>query len=587
MIKQNKAPPEGQSSILGNEAMVAMNEALVLGSLRQHELTAAAEALNGRLEVEIADRTRAEDDLRVSEVRYRRLFEMASDGVLLVDPVSGRITDTNPHMTQLSGRPQDQLVGKPLWKTGWFGNRAASRLLLANLNTTPEIRFEQLELDHPDGSLQMVEVVANLYRQNGHSVIQFNIRDITERKLAEEILLRNEGLFTAIIELAPMGVFVVDAELRLQQVNPNAMPIFKDIHPLIGHDFAKVMQTLWGSPTADDVISCFRHTLETRETYRSPEFNHRRKDTGDQEAYEWEIQCVTLPAGGNGVVCYYNNITERENAEAARRTLAVLTASNVKLKKEVVRRKTVEESLQKNQQLQILLLEQSRQQEEQLRDLSHRILNIQEDERKRISRELHDVISQNLIGINGSIAALAKGDPAGDPASFQRKIAKTQRIVEDSVQRVHHFARELRPAVLDDLGLIPALHAYLHGFMIETGIRTALSAFAGIEQADGDMRTALYRIAQEALTNVARHAKANEVAVSITALNGVVLMEIRDDGIGFKMAGKAHAVKTNRLGLLGMKERIEMVGGCFQIESLPGEGTTVRVEFTHLSPSES
>lgn len=561
--------------------MLAMNEALVLGSLRQHELTEAAVALNARLEIEITDRKLAETRLRTSEVRYRRMFETANDGILILNPETCQITDANPFVTRLLGYPLNQLVGKQLFEIGLLKDEAASREMFDNLKMNHEVRYEDLPLETRSGGRQEVEVVANLYRQNGHYAIQCNIRDITDRKRAEDILRRNEELFTALIDLAPVGVFIVDDKLRLQQVNPNAMPIFKDIHPLIGHDFAKVMHILWPSPTADDVIARFRHTLETSETYRSPEFNHRRKDTGDQEVYDWEIQDVTLPAGGKGVVCYCNNITERKNDEAARRNLDVLTASNLKLKKEIVRRQAVEESLQINQKLQIMLLEKSRLQEESLRDMSHRMLFTQEEERKRISRELHDVISQNLIGINVSMDSLSKGDPGAFPKNFRSKILETQRIVENAVDRIHHFCRELRPAMLDDLGLIPALQVLLELFMEETGIRSSLTAFAGIEESEGAVLTVLYRVTQEALANVSRHSRATQVAVNITMADGCIKLEIQDDGDGFDAAA---ADRKGRLGLLGMKERVEMVGGCFQIESTGGQGTVIRAIFSNPIP---
>ena len=579
-MKKRSNPPTADTGVRDNDAMVAINEALVLSSVRQHELAGAAEALNARLELEITERKRAEGSLRISEVRYRRLFEAASDGVIILDPLTCQITDANPFMTQLLGYTYEQLVGKQLFEIGLLKDEAASRKMFETLKRNHEVRYEDLPLETCSGGQQEVEVVANFYKQNGHHVIQCNIRDITDRKRAEDILRRNEALFTSLIDLAPVGVFVVDAGFRLQQVNPNALPVFKNIHPLIGRDYSEIIHSIWPNPAADEVVARFRHTLETGEPYQSPEFTEQRKDTGIQEVYEWQIKRVILPTGENGVVCFFNNITERKNAETAQRRLDVLTASNVKLKKEIVRRQAVEESLQQNQQLQILLLEQSRQQEEMLRDLAHRILCSQEEERKRISRELHDVVSQNLIGINVSIAALSKGDAAASPHDFQRKITETQRFLEESMARMHHFASELRPLMLDDLGLIPALRSHLKRFMEETGIQSTFSAFPGIEKADDSVLTVLYRVAQEALANVAKHANASQVAVNLTASGACIRMEIQDDGDGFEEAGRVFADKTGRLGLLGMRERVEMVGGCFQIESLPGKGTTVRAVFT-------
>jgi len=128
---------------------------------------------------------------------------------------------------------------------------------------------------------------------------------------------------------------------------------------------------------------------------------------------------------------------------------------------------------------------------------------------------------------------------------------------------------------LDDLGLVPALHTFMKNFRRETGIQVSLSAFAAVEQVNGDKRTVLYRVAQEALTNVARHAQASRAEVKIQKLDGAVCMTIEDNGNGFQQDRVLHAKKGKRLGLLGMRERLEMVGGNFTVTSAPGKGTTV------------
>jgi signal transduction histidine kinase len=240
------------------------------------------------------------------------------------------------------------------------------------------------------------------------------------------------------------------------------------------------------------------------------------------------------------------------------------------LKREIVRRHASEVSLKKSEQHSGELLEQSQRMQEQLRLLSRKVLSAQEDERKKISRELHDVIAQNLTGINVCLATLTK-EVSIDPEGMERHIARTQQLVDESVNIVHRFARQLRPAVLDDLGLIPALHTFMKQFKAETGIRVGLSTFAAVEQVNGDKRTALFRVAQEALTNVARHANATKVELKIQKVNGDVCMEIIDNGKGFP----PRALKNNRLGLLGMRERLEMVGGTFTLISAPCKGTTI------------
>jgi signal transduction histidine kinase len=257
-----------------------------------------------------------------------------------------------------------------------------------------------------------------------------------------------------------------------------------------------------------------------------------------------------------------------------------LASSNAELKLEIVQRKGVEDALRKSELTSSQLLERSRQMQEELRQLSRRLLSAQEEERKRISRELHDVIAQTLTGINVRLATL-KSQSATNAKDLHRKIASTQRLVEKSVDIVHRFARDLRPAVLDDLGLIPALHSYMKAFIEQTGIRVGFTAFAGVEKLDSARRTVLYRVAQEALTNIARHAKASHAKVSIHNHSGTVCMVITDDGKGFQVEGAVFAKNRRCLGLLGMRERVEMVGGAFYMESAPGRQTTIRVEIPH------
>ena len=253
---------------------------------------------------------------------------------------------------------------------------------------------------------------------------------------------------------------------------------------------------------------------------------------------------------------------------------ADLAVSNQQLKQEILRRKGVEDSLRKSEKHYGLLLKQSHQMQEQLRHLTRQLLLAQEEERKRISRELHDEIAQTLTGINAQLAAL-KAAAAHNTKGLQNKIASAQRMVERSVDIVHRFARELRPTVLDDLGLIPALHSFVKSFSKQTRLHVRLTIFAGVEKLDNAKRTVLYRIAQEALTNVARHARANLVDVSIEKRPDSICLKIKDDGKSFQVDRVLHAKRNKRLGLLGMRERVEMVGGSFSIESAPGKGTTI------------
>ena len=257
------------------------------------------------------------------------------------------------------------------------------------------------------------------------------------------------------------------------------------------------------------------------------------------------------------------------------RTLELATSVE-DLKQEIIQRKSVEESLRASELTSSILLDNSRRMQAELRNLSRQLLSVQEEERRKISRELHDVIAQTLTGINVRLASL-KTESYDSVAKLHKRITSTQRLVEKSVDIVHRFARELRPTVLDDLGLIPALQSFMKGFIEDHGVRVSLKVSAGIESFSGTLRTMLYRVAQEALTNVSRHARATQVDVCIEAKDGSIRMDITDDGQGFDVAGKSNTKNVNRLGLLGMRERVEMVGGTFGVESSPGHSTTVRV----------
>jgi PAS domain S-box-containing protein len=270
-----------------------------------------------------------------------------------------------------------------------------------------------------------------------------------------------------------------------------------------------------------------------------------------------------------------SDITSLKQAEEAKRRAEILADTNLELRREIIRREKVEESLKQSEQHQRQLLERAHLMQEQLRHLSRQVLRAQEEERKKISRELHDVIAQTLTGINIRLATLKK-EARLNTKGFDRAIARTQRLVEKSVNIVHQFARELRPAVLDDLGLVPALHSFMKNFATRTGVHARLTVFAmKIDNLDAASRTVLYRVAQEALTNVDRHARASRVEVNIQKLPDGICMKIKDDGKSFKVERVLPANGGTRLGLLGMRERVEMIGGSFNIESIPDEGTTI------------
>ncbi len=266
-----------------------------------------------------------------------------------------------------------------------------------------------------------------------------------------------------------------------------------------------------------------------------------------------------------------------EQINALRSRTGELLLSNRELKKEVAHRKSAELALKKSELLQKDLLVQSNKMQEKLRYLTHQILLENEEQRREISRELHDEIAQILAGINVHLASL-KVESTINTKDLSKKITNTQKLVEKSVKIVHRFACQLRPTVLDDLGIIPALNTYVKDFSKRTGILVHFRAFEGVEQLNSTKRTVLFRIAQAALANVAQHSGAKLVTITIKKLSDVVCMKIHDDGKSFE-AERVFSSKLNEhLGLIGMRERAEMVGGSFSVESKTGLGTTIFAE---------
>ena len=211
-------------------------------------------------------------------------------------------------------------------------------------------------------------------------------------------------------------------------------------------------------------------------------------------------------------------------------------------------------------------------QQKKLSQLTRKIITAQEDERKQISRELHDEVVQTLVGLNIELSVLCKGVTP----TLKRKIAHAQRLVGKSVDEIHQFARELRPTMLDDIGLIPALHGFAEGIGKRKGIRIEITASGGVEALEDAGRIVLFRVAQEALTNVARHAHASLVKISLSEIPGAIRMEIVDNGKSFHVEKTVSRKNPKRLGLVGMRERVETVGGTLTIGSERGKGTTVR-----------
>jgi signal transduction histidine kinase len=205
----------------------------------------------------------------------------------------------------------------------------------------------------------------------------------------------------------------------------------------------------------------------------------------------------------------------------------------------------------------------------------NQVIAAQEEERKRIARELHDSTGQSLSSL---LLGLRRLEEAADLESLRERVADLREIVSASLEEVRRMAWELRPSALDDLGLVAALKRYAADYRERNGIEVDLIA-RGLdgERLPPEVETTVYRIVQEALTNVMRHAQAQNVSVLIDRREGKLLLVIEDDGVGFDPSSLIEG-PGQRLGLYGMRERAELLGGKFTVESSEGQGTTLFVD---------
>jgi signal transduction histidine kinase len=204
--------------------------------------------------------------------------------------------------------------------------------------------------------------------------------------------------------------------------------------------------------------------------------------------------------------------------------------------------------------------------------LLEQIITAQEEERRRIARELHDETGQSLTSLTLGLASITQSYEVGD---IHRKAVELRALAGRTLDEVHNLSRGLRPSILDDLGLVPALERHLQEYQ-SRGLRVDLHALGLEGRLPGPVEIAVYRIVQEALTNIVKHAAASAVSVLLERRDGAVRIIVEDDGRGFELHRVLASGDADRgLGLHGMHERAVLLGGSLTVESAPGRGTTV------------
>jgi PAS domain S-box-containing protein len=220
----------------------------------------------------------------------------------------------------------------------------------------------------------------------------------------------------------------------------------------------------------------------------------------------------------------------------------------------------------------------------QLQRLSTQLITAREAESKRISQELHDVIGQSLTAVSINLAQIKQDLTADAPAAVWERLSDSEALITGTLAQTRRLSSELRPIMLDDLGLIPTLRWYVYQFEKRLNIPTAFTFVGMLRHLSPGMETVVYRVAQEGLTNIARHARANEVKVILDCQPDRILLTIRDDGVGFDVHQLYQSQNAdNYLGLLGIEERISLFAGVLHVDSSPGKGTTLTVSLPNTN----
>lgn len=478
----------------------------------------------------------------LSEKRFRMLAENARDVIYHMTLPEGRYEYISPAAREVFGLDPEAFYAHPLlireilhpdWRDVF--NSAWERLLEG---LVPPI-YEYVII-HPTRGMRWLHQRNAVVRDaDGKPIaIEGVVTDMTDRKRLEEMerdlkrkaeaaLNESEEKYRGLVERIPDMILLTDLEGRPYYVSPSVTPILgytpREVIGRLPADFLSPAN----AAKINGMLSMIRDGMDTE----GAEMAISRKD-GRVASTEWNGIPVRLDGDIVGFQLICRDHTDRREAE-----------------------------------------EEIRKSRERLRNLSSHLQTSREQERKRIAREIHDALGQTLTAIKLDIAWLKKQLPK----SKKDLIDKTEAViglVDATIMTVKRLCSELRPGLLDDLGLFPAMEWLANDFQKRTGIRMQVAEPNREITMNDDLATSIFRIFQEALTNIARHSHATAVRVSLTQRPKLIELEISDNGIGITREQISH---RGSFGLMGMAERAHALGGGFRISGVAGEGTTITV----------
>ena len=391
-----------------------------------------------------------------------------------------------------------------------------------------------------------------------------------ELREAQEQSARLLERFTDLFEFAPVGYVSLNEAGLMQEVNLTATA-------LLGVERGRLVQqslAQFVAPATRPAFSAFLDQLLGRPGTTFGEVQFLRPD----QAAIWVSLHGTSSVPFRGPHAWYRialtDITASRQAADAEHNMEEMATQVLALQLELDASRTSGETMQRTGAKYARLLTQSQHMQKQMRRLSHVVMTERENDRRTISHDLHAVVSQTLIGINLRLEHL-KRQTATVPGGLAQDVGSAQALLGSSMAIVRQYSNEIGPTVLDDLGLIPALELLVGRITKRTGLEIGLELCAEVEKLRLDRRLALYRVAEEALTNATGRPGASRVTLDIRKGPASRRMTVQDDG---RLSGPSRRPSAASIGIIGMKERLAMVGGVLTVKSVPATGTTVVVQ---------
>jgi PAS domain S-box-containing protein len=513
--------------------------------------------LNAR---DVTERRRAEGALRESEERFRWTLEQAAENIFVIDMENRRILDANATLQRSLGYTLEELRGMTLYDFVAHDresiDRNTDRILAEGSAFVGERKYR-----HKDGSLIDVEVNAGAVPYGDGQAVCVVAHDITQRKRTETALRQNLSVLLALREAGQ----VLSSTLQSEEIVTRLLEIMRSVAGLTAavvtrHD-RKGKLRVWRSAGLENLWPRVRYTREAESA--------RRSVLEGEEQQLFRLQRPGFEDQHLTGLCLPIRIRNR--------TVGVLEAYG-------------QESLAHNEMLEIIssltsqaaaalenasLYEALGNREKALQDLVERLLGAQEEERRRVAYEVHDGLAQVAVAAHQNLQAFARRHPPESEKGI-KELDTILMQVRATVSDARRVIANLRPTALDDLGLAAAISLEIDRLQDE-GYHVDYDERLGDERLPKEMEITLFRVVQEALTNVSKHAGTQRVRIELTRSNGEICLTVQDFGRGFDPAAleSLGGGPGERVGLAGMRERVNILGGEFEVQSRRGKGTLI------------